>query len=87
MSRNYAIAVASQERWYDTEDLWWKASVDGSESVQRKADVCMYSVSYILDLKNLGWVRFGCPGTELNSEIYMTAAMIVLTRGARPVLT
>ena len=58
----YTIAVLNEEGWYDTKDFWRKASVDGHKPVQSKADVCVDSVSHIFDLRNLGWIRFGCPG-------------------------
>ena len=54
MSRDDAIAVVNEEGWYDSENFWWKESADRKKSVQHRADVCVYSVSYVLDLSDLG---------------------------------
>ena len=51
---DYTIAVLNEEGRDDTENFWRKALVDGREAVQSKADVCVYSVGHIFDLRNLG---------------------------------
>ena len=58
---DYTVAVANEEGRYDTKDFGRKVSVDGRESVQRKADVRVRSVGHTLDLGDLGWIRFCCP--------------------------
>jgi len=87
VGREYTIAVSNEEGWDNTKDFWRKASVDGREPVQCEADVSVDSVGHILDLINLGWIRFCCPGTELNARIDGIYVVVVLTQVALPVLT
>jgi len=48
------IAVANKEGWDNSKDFWWKVSVDRSKPIQCKADLGAYSVSCILNLRDLG---------------------------------
>ena len=50
------VAVANKKGWYDTKDLRWEALIDRRKSVQHKADVRVYCVGRILDLRNPGQI-------------------------------
>ena len=54
MSYDDTVAVANKERWDDTKNLQWEASVDERKSVQHKADARVYFVGHDLNLRNLG---------------------------------